>query len=298
MGNGRRRFGLFGLARLAPVMVGGFVAALMIGGAATGALLTSSESSTDAPPATDNGASAVVVAADVASTTLTVDKVGPARAVPGEPIDYEIFVDNEGAETAVGVVLVDVVPTGTTISGELPEGCEAKAWTGEYDIPVGAAVVVCALADIPADDGTIVDLAFVAAGAGAVTNKVTVAAENADPVSDTDTFTVTDPTTGILLQKDAPALATVGAEFTYTLTVQNVGDVIVNEVRVDDDLPAGLEFVRSDSGCVAAGGSVSCTLGTIGTGASKPASFVVKATSPGKRPTRRRPAASAPTASR
>ncbi len=95
MRNGRRRFGLFGLARLAPVMVGGFVAALMIGGAATGALLTSSEGSDTEPPASVSAdrAALALLAAD-----LKLTKTAPETVKLGEEIAYAITVTNDGDE--------------------------------------------------------------------------------------------------------------------------------------------------------------------------------------------------------
>ena len=79
MRNGRRRVGLFGLARLAPVMVGGFVAALMIGGAATGASAdVVGGMSAPTPPAVSATRGARVLAADVSDEDGAVTS-SPAR---------------------------------------------------------------------------------------------------------------------------------------------------------------------------------------------------------------------------
>ena len=87
MANGRRRGGLFRLARLAPVMVGGFVAALMIGGAATGALLTSSEGSDTEPPPSVSAdrAALALLAAD-----LKLTKAAPETVKLGAEIAYPV----------------------------------------------------------------------------------------------------------------------------------------------------------------------------------------------------------------
>src|SRR5687768_3928285 len=111
MRNGRRRGGLFGLLRLAPVMVGGFVAALMIGGAATGALLTSSEGSDTEPPpsisatSTGEGGAIALLAAD-----LTLAKTAPPTVGPGGGIPYVITVTNDGDEAATNVRVTDELP--------------------------------------------------------------------------------------------------------------------------------------------------------------------------------------------
>src|SRR6187431_1447842 len=112
MRNGRRRGGLSGLLRLAPVMVGGFVAALMIGGAATGALLTSSEGADTEPPASvagpDNGVVGLLAA------DLKLSKTAPDTVKLGEEIAYVVTVTNDGDEAATNVVVTDTLPTGAT----------------------------------------------------------------------------------------------------------------------------------------------------------------------------------------
>jgi large repetitive protein len=154
MRNGRRRGGLFGLLRLAPVMVGGFVAALMIGGAATGALLTSSEGSTDAPPplttdattasttdatTTDGSAPgdnpAAAAAADDAPD-LTITKTATPKAVVGGDIVYVVTVKNVGTAPALNVEVRDTLPAGVkhdTNTFEAPTAGDCRTEESEFE---------------------------------------------------------------------------------------------------------------------------------------------------------------------
>jgi choice-of-anchor B domain-containing protein len=67
-------------------------------------------------------------------------------------------------------------------------------------------------------------------------------------------------------QSDDPDPAGAGQPVTYTLTVDNVGPGDATGVTVTDTLPAGATLVSASEGCAAAGGVVTCVIGSLGEG--------------------------------
>jgi uncharacterized repeat protein (TIGR01451 family) len=87
-----------------------------------------------------------------------------------------------------------------------------------------------------------------------------------------------------LSQTATPAAPLVGAELTFTLTVSNQGAIAAPGVAVTDSLPAGVTFVSAVSSvgsCVFNAGTVRCSIGTLGPGASATIRVIVRPTAPG-----------------
>ncbi|MCB0858270.1 MAG: DUF11 domain-containing protein [Solirubrobacterales bacterium] len=82
------------------------------------------------------------------------------------------------------------------------------------------------------------------------------------------------PIADLKIEKSAPAQVNVLDEFDYVLKVTNKGPDTATQVAISDPLPAGLQFVSS-ADCTAA---ISCSLGTMVSGASKTVTIRVKAT--------------------
>lgn len=68
-----------------------------------------------------------------------------------------------------------------------------------------------------------------------------------------------------------PAVA--GTQITFSLTITNNSLVQAEGVRIVDTLPAGASFVSASSGCAHAAGTVTCSLGILGGGASRVATI-------------------------
>jgi uncharacterized repeat protein (TIGR01451 family) len=81
--------------------------------------------------------------------------------------------------------------------------------------------------------------------------------------------------------KTGPALVTEGDNLTYHLVATNNGPAAATGVVVKDTLPANSTFVSASAGCVQAAGIVTCTVGSLASGASASFDIVVTAGSAG-----------------
>jgi uncharacterized repeat protein (TIGR01451 family) len=263
MRNGRRKGGLFGLLRLAPVMVGGFVAALMIGGAATGALLTSSEGSTDAPPplttdattasttdatTTDGSAPgdnpAAAAAADDAPD-LTIAKTATPKVVVGGDIVYVVTVKNVGTAPALNILVNDTLPAGVKHDTSTIEAPTAGACSViEQDVR-------CTLPELAAGATATITIEVIAEESGTLRNTASVLWQGVEVPKSADASTVVDPegtvdeTVDLALDKSAPATAVVGATFAYTLRVDNLGRISMTSRSRTPSRPASASWVRT-----------------------------------------------------
>jgi uncharacterized delta-60 repeat protein/uncharacterized repeat protein (TIGR01451 family) len=87
-----------------------------------------------------------------------------------------------------------------------------------------------------------------------------------------------------LTKTDPPGRAPTGRNMTYTLTVTNNGPDAASGVTVTDQLPPSVTFVSatpSQGSCSESGGIVTCSLGTLGNGATATVNIVVKPTTAG-----------------
>jgi uncharacterized repeat protein (TIGR01451 family) len=87
-----------------------------------------------------------------------------------------------------------------------------------------------------------------------------------------------------LVKTDSPDPVRVKEVLTYTLTVTNGGPDDATAVTVEDQLPAGVQFVSataSQGTCTQAGGVVTCSLGSLANGASATVTIKVRPTAKG-----------------
>ena len=87
----------------------------------------------------------------------------------------------------------------------------------------------------------------------------------------------------IAITQDAPALGTVGEDLTVSFTVTNRRSYFAAyDVSLSSPLPANATFVSASAGCTESGGTVSCDLGDIATGASKTVDITLQPTAAGE----------------
>jgi uncharacterized repeat protein (TIGR01451 family) len=92
-----------------------------------------------------------------------------------------------------------------------------------------------------------------------------------------ESITITVPSPDLTVAKSGPSATTEGNNVTYTLLATNNGPTTATGVTVSDAVPANSTFVSASPGCALAAGVVTCTAGTLASGASQAFSVTVKA---------------------
>jgi uncharacterized repeat protein (TIGR01451 family) len=225
-----------------------------------------------------------------AVANLSVHKsVSPATANVGDLVTYTYSVTNNIPIGESGGAPAGLATTGAVVTDPLPPGLQFVAAVSPGLCTATAGIVTCHLG--PVAQGQVVATSFTArvtsAGAGTnVTNRATVATEAAggfplvpdyNPIDNSDAATVAvAPEAGLSLTKTVsnPSPA-VDDEVVYTLTARNAGPDDATGVKIQDSLPAGLDFIDASPGCDNNNGTVTCDLGTLANGAQ--ASVTVRA---------------------
>ena len=206
---------------------------------------------------------------------LTIDKVGPAVVQPNGNITYTIRVGNITATPLTNVVVQDTLPAGTTYVSSSDSGSRS-----------GSVVTWPTIASMPAQSVRTYTLT-VRAPNTAGTSLLNVASADStqtDPVI-SQWRTTTSATVADLrvVKTDVVDPVYAGANVTYNVAVTNNGPSSAAAVNLTDTLPAGTTFVSATpgTGTCSGTGPVSCSLGTIASGATVNVSVVVKTSSAG-----------------
>ncbi len=211
----------------------------------------------DADPA-DNTASASTLVGP--SADLQITKQGPATAVAGGTVSWQVIVTNKGPSTATAVTVKDTLPAGTTLVSATPDQGTCAA----ADL-----AITCTVGSLPSGANTqIAIVARTSAGdvGKTITNSATVTAEQPDP--DTTNNSATSSATTLTQEvaggggdggnPAAPGRTTLsirkavsakrvaaGQRLIYWVTVKNTGKAEALDVRICDKLPARLTYVRT-----------------------------------------------------
>lgn len=248
------------------------VAATTLSGSLTAA---ATASASEADPNLLNNQS--VISSKVASTTadlsvdLTVDKTS---VEVGGTLGYTAVISNQGPNTATDIKLTLALPAGVTLDSSIPPGCTQSGNTVAC-VNIGNQVVN--------DSGTVVP--GIASGAsfsqtiavkpsltGSVATVAIVSAGQIDPNPANNranlTATATPKTVDLRVDVSAlPSPATVGEKLTYTIIVFNNSSNDANNAQLTAILPQSVDLNFTPGGCTVSGNILSCSLGTIASGA-------------------------------
>jgi gliding motility-associated-like protein/uncharacterized repeat protein (TIGR01451 family) len=172
------------------------------------------------------------------STGVQVRKSGPATAIGGNAITYNMVVTNSGPSDATGVVITDLVPAPVTgITWNVTVNGAATV-TGPFS---GTGNNISTTVNIPGGTGNNVTITVTGTlnndFAGSILNRVDVTGNGIPPVSDSVRTAVTRKT-GISIRKDGPATITAGDKVTYVITLENTGPGYARNMAVTDTIDA------------------------------------------------------------
>ena len=203
-------------------------------------------------------------AEDCATTVLTqaklvVEKTAPAEVLICKPIPYRVVVRNTGDAPAMGVKLVDKLPTGLT-------------WKGE-------STVTAAVGTLAPGQAKQIEFEAKASKTGTYNNTTVATADGGLKAQDTARTVVRQPV--LVITKTGPAKRYIGRPITYTITVTSKGDTAAQGTVLTDVLPAGATFVKASGGGVHSAGKVTWKLGDLAVNAEKKVSVTVLCNQPG-----------------
>jgi len=190
--------------------------------------------------------------------TATVDLVlakddGDITVEPGETIVYTLTYANTGNQIAGGVIITETVPALTTFN----QIASSSGWTCAHGAPAGATCTY-APGDVIAG-GTVrfaVDVVLpFPLSVNEITNQAVIGADanniaDADPANNTTSATtpvITRPDL-VVGKDDGFSVVLPDQQFTYVISVTNVGTQNATNVRITDTLPAYVTLIGASDG--------------------------------------------------
>nr|WP_295872646.1 gliding motility-associated C-terminal domain-containing protein [uncultured Chitinophaga sp.] len=175
---------------------------------------------------------------------ITVSKSGPAQAVAGDSITYQLQITNSGPSDLVNATVADI----------LPAAIRNAAWTVAVQGSATAARTsgtgnVNFTGSIPAGSGNSILVTIKglinSAATGSFTNTATVTPAGKTPVSSNTVNTVINNRAGLTLSKAGPASGTVvaGNSISYLIRLTNAGPSDANGIVLQDAVPANIQNV-------------------------------------------------------
>ncbi len=211
-------------------------------------------------------------------------QVVPATAITGQAVEFQFAANNRGPDPASNVVLQ------ATFAATL----EVRSAAGEgFSCQVTGQLVRCTRATQGLNASSTVRVgALVRPGSTAVADAVAqISSATQDPVPNNNSArAVLAYQSGgadlSIVKTDSADPVRAGAEFSYTLAVNNAGPEAASGVRIIDTLPANLIFVSASGAgavCGRTGQVVTCTLAAnLAAGAATSVTIVVRAPTTGQ----------------
>ena len=257
--------------------------------------IASVSSSVSDPNSANNSATASDVVATVTQADLvTSNTASPTSVAAGSNVTYTQIVTNKGPAAATSVTLTQATPPNTDFQSITPPA----GWTcGTKPAVGGTGTITCTDASSLALNATATFTLVLQVNAGTpagtfIGEPATSNASNIVPnlTSNTGTATVVVANANsadMSVSKTAAPSPTVpdGDTLTYTLIVTNIsGGASATNVTVTDPLPAAVTYLSSSATqgtCSQAGGTVTCLLGTMNSGATATVTIITLAGAPG-----------------
>ncbi|HEV2695398.1 MAG TPA: Ig-like domain-containing protein, partial [Verrucomicrobiae bacterium] len=203
-----------------------------------------------------NGKSTALITITVApAANLSLGKTAAATVLATSNFVYTISVTNAGPSSATGVTVTDALPVGVTFVSASGSGANSGG------------VVTWNLGTLVSNQVTNVTVTVTAPTSGTLTNVASGGSPVGDPnptnnTSTPITTTVT-PIANLAIVKLAPATVLANSNFSYSISVTNMGPSPAPNVVVTDTLPVGVTFVTASGSGTSAGGLVTWNLGTV-----------------------------------
>ena len=163
------------------------------------------------------------------SPALEITKSGPARAVLGEEITYDVTVINSGTSTVQNAVMSDPVPNGLSHAS-------------------GKNMLTFELGEIDPEMSKTVPVTFKTLRTGIVTNIASATADNVGVVQASASTEIIEYLLNVV--KTGPETAFVGKTADYKVLITNPGSEDLKNIVVVDRVPGDLTIVSSSGGSV------------------------------------------------
>ena len=193
----------------------------------------------------------------------------------GDKLTYSFEVGNNSSNPATDVTAEITLPTNLSIS---------SVDTDTGTCSTAGQKVTCIVGDISSANANItVEATPSSAGNFDVVASVTTTKTDSNEDNNSDTVSVTvNPKSDIAVSlSDSSDPIYAGNNLTYTITVTNNGPSDASNIKVEDTLPTGVNFVSASAGCNESAGVVTCNIANLAIGSSSKVDVVIKPTTPG-----------------
>ena len=192
----------------------------------------------------------------------------------GDPFTYTLTVENLGPGEAFGIMVSDTLPEGVVYGSAVGTGWDCDDNDGE---------ITCTLASLDSGSTSEIIILVTAPGsAGTIVNSATVTSSSGDDDlsnNEASNEVVVKPIADLVITKTASVSQVgFGIGFSYTLTIEYLGETDAANVVVVDSLPAGVVLQSiSGTGWACDINSVSCSRDVLTAGSTSTITLIVTA---------------------
>jgi uncharacterized repeat protein (TIGR01451 family) len=202
---------------------------------------------------------------------------GPSGVLAGANYSYTVMITNQGPSSAGNVLVSNTLPMGVGFMNASGGGVN------------NAGVVVWTIPNLDAGTATNFMATVTAPASGTLTNTVLSTALTSDPnptnnngsALNAQVVTTVTPVADVATTVTGPLSVVAGANYSYTVTVTNLGPSSAGNVLVSNALPTGVGFVNASGGGVNNAGVVVWTIPSLALGAATNLTLTVTAPASG-----------------